>query len=295
MDFPSPHVVAPQERHTHTAIFLHGRGSTALEFCEDLLQSTTSQLKSLPDSLPHFRWVFPAAKTLYSTRFQEMQWAWFDVWSLENVEERQELVLESLRESVSHLLAILADEIERVGGDASRVFLCGISQGMATALWTFFCAVGQIKQPLGGLVGFCGWLPFARKVEDLIRRQQAMALLPSSVTGLILADSNGLDNNRAILTLLRDLLDLPSLARIDASTDISILSTPVLLSHGSDDQVVPIRLGRQAARFLQHLNGSTEWAYFSGAEANGHWIKEPDGFDQILNFLNKRLNSRSHS
>ncbi|KAI2788742.1 hypothetical protein POX_e06763 [Penicillium oxalicum] len=200
MDFPSPHVVAPQERHTHTAIFLHGRGSTALEFCEDLLQSTTSQLKSLPDSLPHFRWVFPAAKTLYSTRFQEMQWAWFDVWSLENVEERQELVLEGLRESVSHLLAILADEIERVGGDASRVFLCGISQGMATALWTFFCAVGQIKQPLGGLVGFCGWLPFARKVEDLIRRQQAMALLPSSVTGLILADSNGLDNNRAILT-----------------------------------------------------------------------------------------------
>jgi lysophospholipase-2 len=30
-----------------------------------------------------------------------------------------------------------------------------------------------------------------------------------------------------------------------------------------------------------------EWHEFTGAEGEGHWIKEPEGFDQILQFLQK--------
>jgi hypothetical protein len=28
-----------------------------------------------------------------------------------------------------------------------------------------------------------------------------------------------------------------------------------------------------------------EWNEFTGAEGDGHWVKEPEGFDQILQFL----------
>jgi predicted esterase len=289
MDFPLPHIHAPLEQHTHTAIFLHGRGSNGPEFCEDLFTSLTSNMKSLPDSLPSWRWVFPTAKTRYSSRFQEDETSWFDVWSTDNIEEQQELSVDGLRESVSYILKLLTDEIERVDGDASRVFLCGISQGMATTLWTFFCAAGQINQPLGGIIGFCGWLPFSHKAEDLTRRQQAMELLQQSSNNPSLIEPSKLDNKRQMSNLFRDIIDDPGLPRIDASTDISILSTPVLLSHGRDDPVVSIRLGHQAARILQYLKVPTEWHYYSDAEANGHWIKEPQGFDQMIEFIEKHL------
>lgn len=208
---------------------------------------------------------------------------------LDNIEEEQELSVNGLRESVSHILKTLTDEIERVNGDTSRVFLGGISQGMATTLWTFICAPGQINQPLGGVIGFCGWLPFAQKAEDMTRRQQAMELLQQSGGTQCLIESSKLDNKRQMSNLFRAIIADPQLHPIDASTDISILSTAVLLSHGRDDPVVSIRLGHQAARILQHLKVPTEWHYFSGAEANGHWIKEPQGFDQMIEFIEKQL------
>lgn len=289
MEFPEPHIHAPRDAHTYTAIFLHGRGSNGPEFCEDLFSSLTSNLKNLPDSLPSWRWVFPTAKTRYSSRFKEDESAWFDVWSIDNTEEQEELSVEGLRESVSHIMKILTDEIERVDGDASRVFLCGISQGMATILWTFFCAAGQINQSLGGMIGFCGWLPFSHKAEDLARRQQAMEWLQQSNGNQSLIEPSKLDNKRQMSKLFRDIINDPGLPQVDASTDISIFSTPVLLSHGSDDPVVPIRLGRQAARILQHLEVAAEWHWYSGAEADGHWIKEPQGFDQMVEFIEKQL------
>ncbi|KAJ5477040.1 hypothetical protein N7539_007184 [Penicillium diatomitis] len=245
-------------------------GSTGLEFCEDLFSSVTPDLKSLPDALPSWRWVFPTSEIRYSSRFQEDESAWFEIWSLEYPDEQPELALEGLRESVSHILTIPMNEIEWVGGNASRVFLCGISQGLVTALWTFFCVIGQINQPLGGLIGFCGWLPFAQRAEDLMRKQHAMALLPAGMRGSSFAGLGRLDDTRAILQLFRDVLGLSGLAKLDPSTDISLLSTPAILNHGSDDPVVPIRLGRQAARVLQSLTVPTEWTYFSGAQANGH-------------------------
>ncbi|CEJ54324.1 hypothetical protein PMG11_00642 [Penicillium brasilianum] len=289
MEFPEPHIHPPREKHTHTAIFLHGRGSNGPEFCNELFTSLTTNLKNLPDSLPSWRWVFPTAKTRFSSRFREDQSAWFDVWSIDNTEDQEELSVDGLRESVSYILKLLADEIERVDGDASRVFLCGISQGMATALWTFLCAAGQINQPLGGIIGFCGWLPFSHKAEDLTRRQQALELLHQNGINQSLIESSKLDNKRQMSKLFRDIIAGPNLPEIDASTDISILSTPVLLSHGRDDPVVSIRLGHQAYRILKHLEVPTEWHYYSGAEANGHWIKEPQGFDLIIEFIEKQL------
>jgi predicted esterase len=116
-----------------------------------------------------------------------------------------------------------------------------------------------------------------------------MELLQQSGANQSLIEPSKLDNRRQMSKLFRDIIDDPRLPQIDASTDISILSTPVLLSHGRDDSVVSIRLGHQASRILQHLKVPTEWHYFSGAEANGHWIKEPQGFDYMVEFIEKQL------
>lgn len=50
-------------------------------------------------------------------------------------------------------------------------------------------------------------------------------------------------------------------------------------------------LGRQALRILQEvMMAPVEWSEFSGAEGDGHWIKEPEGFDMIVRFLEREPN-----
>jgi predicted esterase len=67
--------------------------------------------------------------------------------------------------------------------------------------------------------------------------------------------------------------------------DCSALSTSVFLNHGADDAWVFVVFGRQASRILRRIMVRVEWHEFTGAEGDGHWIKETDGFDQILQFL----------
>lgn len=76
-------------------------------------------------------------------------------------------------------------------------------------------------------------------------------------------------------------------------TDVSVLSSPVFVSHGTDESLVSVRLGRQAARILQQIDVSTEWEEFTGAEAGGHWIKQPEGINQIVQFIQKQLDRAS--
>ena len=173
MEFQRPHIGAPHGDHTHTAILLHGRGSNGPEFAEELCSSVDSQQKNLSDSLPNWRWVFPTSGLRWSERFQEDMPSWFDSYSLDNPVERQELQVDGLRESVLYTLMLLDHEIKLVGGNPHRVFLGGISQGMAVALWAFLCAPGRIQKPLGGVLGFCGWIPFAEEAEEYKARERA--------------------------------------------------------------------------------------------------------------------------
>jgi lysophospholipase-2 len=59
--------------------------------------------------------------------------------------------------------------------------------------------------------------------------------------------------------------------------------TPVFLSHTKDDRVVDFKLGLQLRNTLQQQLGmNVTWrAYNDG----GHWIKEPEGFDDLTGFL----------
>jgi predicted esterase len=195
--------------------------------------------------------------------------AWFDATSLDDIQMRQDLQVEGLRESVSHILNILEEEIKRLDGRADRVYLGGMSQGMATSLWTLLCAPGRFHAPLGGFVGFCGWLPFAHSAEQVITQ------------------SGKPDRKRLVSELFRRTIADPEELLQRGVGNLSVLNTPVFLSHGVDDPWVTVDLGRQAAQVLQGVGIQTEWNEFEGAEGDGHWVKEPEGFDQILHFFRK--------
>jgi hypothetical protein len=72
-----------------------------------------------------------------------------------------------------------------------------------------------------------------------------------------------------------------------ASSVPPILTTPILLGHDTDDAFVSGELGQQALRVLKEVMdlGHIEWVGYSGADNEGHWIKEPEAFDRIFAFL----------
>lgn len=287
------HVHPARAQHTHTFVLLHGRGSNGPEFCEQLFQSVTSQMKNLPESLPNIRWVFPSSSVRYDTAFDEEQPTWFDIYSLENTNERQDLQVDGLRESVLQVLSVLDNEIDLVGGDPSKVFLGGISQGMATTLFTFLCAPGRIKGALGGVVAFCGWLPFSQQAEDLLRRQQAQDLLAKYSVSRAFVEPSGLTKKAQVSKLFLDTIAGPDTHHVPKGTDLFVLSTPMLLSHGSDDSLVSVRHGRQAARILEQIGVSTKWEEFAGATCGGHWIKEPEGIERIVLFIKNQVETHN--
>ncbi|KAJ0418478.1 alpha/beta-hydrolase [Aspergillus carlsbadensis] len=278
MEFPTPHIQPPKKPHphTHTAILLHGLGSNGPEFASELFSSTTSKNQTLPAALPTWRWVFPTSRDRLSTRFQEETCSWFDAYSLSDIQERQELQGEGLRESVSYILDILDEEIRLLDGKAGHVHLGGISQGMATALWTLLCARGRVRQRLGGVLGFCGWLPFAHEMEKLIQE-----------SGSISRGSNEPQISELVYDFCVKTIGIPRASEeADSQSEVSPLSaTPILLGHGSDDTWVSVELGRQALQVITGITDNVKWKEYAGAEGDGHWIKEPEGFDAILEFL----------
>ncbi|KAL8629262.1 hypothetical protein Q9189_005055 [Teloschistes chrysophthalmus] len=129
-DFETPLIVLPLQRHTHTIIALHGRGSEGEEFAEELFEQPTSTGKSLGEAYPTLKWVFPSSQERYSTVFQEEMNEWFDIHSLTDPAVREDLQTEGLHDSVNFLLKVLNDEADLIGQE--RVFLLGLSQGCAT-------------------------------------------------------------------------------------------------------------------------------------------------------------------
>lgn len=285
MEFPELHIGPAQVYHTHTAILLHGRGSNGPEFAEELFSSATSSNKNLANTLPNWRWVFPTSRERWDSRFQEELSAWFEAYSLTDIQERQELQVDGLRESVAYILDVLENEIHLLDGKTSHVYLGGMSQGMATALWTLFCATGRVRGQLGGFLGFCGWLPFAHQLEDLLEQPDKVES-PSR-------RPKGTRIQSLVSRLFPDSIGKPEVSQRNESGDTFLLSTPVFLSHGTDDAWVSVQLGRQAARILRQISVEVEWDEFEGAENDGHWVKEPEGFDKMVGFLERTMQERS--
>ncbi|KAL4737267.1 Alpha/Beta hydrolase protein [Aspergillus similis] len=284
--FPEPHMIPPQpgHPHTHTAILLHGRASSGPEFAEDLFSSYLSHGTNLVTAFPTWRWVFPTSRVRWSSMFQEEMCAWFEAGPLSagnneleaevGFEKKERRVkMEGLRRSVGFIVRLVEREVKLLEDKEGQVFLGGISQGMATGLCALFCLPAPLGGRLGGFLGMCGWLPFAGEIA-------------ASGRGL----EDGQDRDRVVLEFFSERIFGGSGLN---EVDTAVLSTPLLLMHGTDDVWVPVELGRQARRVVEETMGmSVEWLEFIAAENDGHWIKEPDGFDEIAQFFARRTNYR---
>ncbi|KAI9708307.1 MAG: hypothetical protein M1820_004011 [Bogoriella megaspora] len=244
------HIIPPSRIHTHTIILLHGRDSTAEEFAEEFFESRTSDNRSLTEIFPHARWVFPQSDIRYSVRFGSDMTQWFDMWSTENPRAEEHIQSEGLRKSVQYIQQCV--QIEKALVPLSRIILGGISQGCAAAVWSLLCA----NYTLGGFIGFSGWMPR----EEILRNS---------------GDDMGLicDIEACLGDTQRDQYISPG----PAAT-----ATPVFISHCRDDEVVPIEHGLAMSNTLRERGARVTWKEY---ETGGHWIQEPQGIDDLVNFM----------
>lgn len=242
--------------HTHTVIFLHGRGDNAKDFMRCIARNTwaDSQTRSPIDVFPTFRWVFPTAgwKHCAHPKNPKVMSQWFDIWDHLDLHNKEELQAPGLRESVDRIRGIIADEAARLGGRYDKIVLMGISQGGATSVHTLlnlgFPEGYQGPRRLGAFVGISCRMPFPGR--SLAETRAVLAL-------------DGVPND-----------------------DEVIRNTPMLLEHCVDDPTVLIGSGRQLKQTLEGFGASLVWREYP---QGGHWFKSPQGLDEFTEFLTKVL------
>lgn len=243
-------IVPPLARHTHTVVFLHGRGDNARNLSVSLAYSQDSRDRALPDAFPSFRWVFPQAPMRKCASGPQSMFQWFDTWSVQDLTYREELQAEGLKEVVPAIRDILADEAALLGGRWDKVILAGISMGAATGAHTLL----NLDVPaegggrLGALLGFSGRCPF---------------------TGRSLVD-------------IRKVLDLEGVP----DHDNVLRNTPVMLQHCIDDPLIIIQNGRNLRDTLMESGAQVDWREYP---TGGHWFNSPQGIDDAVEFLGKHF------
>ncbi|KAI6083160.1 phospholipase/carboxylesterase family protein [Hypoxylon rubiginosum] len=242
--------IEPTSPHTHTIVFLHGRGDTAHNFLKSLAYSRNSAGNDLFQEFPSFRWVFPHAPARRCASSPDTWNQWFDVWDVRDFGAREDLQADGLREVVPAIRDILAREAAALGGRWDRVLLAGISMGGATAAHVLFnldvplAAGGR----LGAFVGFSCRCPFAGR--DLAGMR--------SVLGL-----EGMPEH-----------------------DHVVKNTPVLLEHCANDPLVLVQNGRGLRDTLRGFGAQVEWKEYPDG---GHWFHSPGGMDDVKAFLRGHL------
>lgn len=246
-----------KDTHTHTVIFLHGRGDNARNFASSLAWSPDSQGRVLPEIFPSFRWVFPQAKMIKRAAWPQDVWSqWFDVFNTDNFQDREELQAEGLRNSVAGMQKILAKEAANLDGRWDRIILAGISQGAATSVHTLFNLNLKDVEPQAS--------------EDVQNRSLGL--------GAFLGFSCRLPFPGRSLAETRRVLDLPDVPDHD---DV-LRNTPILLEHCIDDPLVKIDQGRNLRDSLTTLGAQVTWKEYPDG---GHWFNAPAGIDDVVEFL----------
>ncbi|KAK3369582.1 Alpha/Beta hydrolase protein [Lasiosphaeria ovina] len=249
--------------HTHTIILLHGRDSQACEFASEFFECEATGPeadRTLTALFPTIRWVFPQARTLRSERFDCDMSQWFDIWSLEDVQERSELQVPGLRSSVDLVIKIIKDEELLV--PRGRICLGGISQGFATSLAALFADGGG---GFAGLCGFCSWLPLVNEAASIIRQHSDPLKRLTNMQRLYLGDAKNGQEPSALAPQLR--------------------SIPILLEHSRDDPIISVENITGIRDTLGELGfRDVEWHEY---DDGGHWINEPQGVDDFVNFLRR--------
>lgn len=229
----------PMKPHTHTVIFLHGRGDTAHNFSFILSGAVDFQDRTLAEAFPSFRWVFPNAP---GPRRQ-----WFHVSDGKNRSANEDEQAAGLRTIIPEIKRILCEEAAKLGGRWDRLILAGLSMGAATSLQTFLSL--HITETDGGHLG---------------------AVI--CIAGKCHLESRGLNGIREAVG-----------GNVPEGSAV-LITTPVLLEHCADDTTVPVRFGRTCRDFLTRIGVDVTYKEY---QEGGHWIKSPQGIDDIAAFLEK--------
>jgi pimeloyl-ACP methyl ester carboxylesterase len=91
--------------------------------------------------------------------------------------------------------------------------------------------------------------------------------------------------------LLEEIWDLatPDGNHSEATGQLNLLAnlrpvyrTPILISHSKDDEVVPVANGARLSSCLSYIFMDV---YYKTYEDGGHWVNEPQGVDDMVEFL----------
>ncbi|KAK8139931.1 acyl-protein thioesterase [Apiospora sp. TS-2023a] len=248
-------IISPTTTHTHTVVFLHGRGDHAQDFMSSLHYSRDSRKRTLFEAFPSFRWVFPQAQMRACAAFPGQHMTqWFDIWNTADFTEQEGLQAIGLRESVAGLRAVLEREAAILGGRWDLLVLAGISQGAATSVHTLLNldqppSAGQAgPRRLGAFLGFSCRMPFPGRSLADTRKELGLEGVPDH--------------------------------------DEIIRNTPILLEHCADDPTVLVGGGRNLRDALLGFGAQVAWReYLQG----GHWFNSPAGIDDATQFLSAVL------
>ncbi|KAH7114491.1 Alpha/Beta hydrolase protein [Dendryphion nanum] len=254
-------IVEPTSEHTHTIILLHGRGSNGAEFQSEFFESQASDGRFLTDIFPSVKWYFPSSSIRHPDADEEPS-QWFDIVSVQHPHEEQATQIQGLKQTIAIILNRIREEAALIGG-MDKIILGGISQGCAAAILTLACGGFQI----GGFIGISSWLPF--------REEIARACGGSG--------GHRVQNIRKILSLDR----CADIGMSQETNPNAAFLTPVLLEHAEDDEVVFLEHGRNLCGGLIKWGMNVEWKCY---EDGGHWVNEPQGIDDMAEFLQRITN-----
>ena len=80
---------------------------------------------------------------------------------------------------------------------------------------------------------------------------------------------------------LREELDIDHEGGGNVAEASAMQSIPVFMGHGTEDEKVPVELGRAAADFVKSLDVNVEWKEYEG---QGHWYSA-DMLRDVVRFL----------
>ncbi|EEH03652.1 conserved hypothetical protein [Histoplasma capsulatum G186AR] len=320
LPFPKPTIIPPRGPHTHTLIFLHGRGDNSLDFSTDIITAplqiptpSNPARTSLPQRFPGIKFIFPDAKISRSTAgANSMMPQWFDVATLRPVHEREwELSRDGLRASVRYLLELVREEGKVLGG-VGKVIVGGLSQGAVVALGAavaFDAEVDGDGEALGGCVAMSGWLPFQRELDELVgggMGKEKGGDDGGGEAGTAVVDEDEAEDEaedakerhlrsgsnlaaRATNWFRENILGIPPPAVPAAQSQSQSPSrspshpkTPIWISHGALDEHVLPQFGENAAKTLERLGWNVTFMLYDDLS---HWFM-PDELADMAIYLN---------
>ena len=143
--------------------------------------------------------------------------------------------------------------------DSFSLYALYIDCGSITGLITLLSG----RRKIGAYIGLSGWMPLKAEIAKC-RTMEDLAMVFRTALGLETSLS---------------------------AEQPSMLDTPVLLAHTTDDEVIDIELGQQACKVLRGLGMNVAW---KEQNHGGHLgMLKPEGLDTIVEFLEGVLDMRT--